>query len=226
MPGFMSTLASVPMCVVYRIWSIPAYLAQLLKNLLMPRIKCSEATKINMMDYRSRNANARQPNQIRSLVHLVGKPDVVWMAGGFPNPSLFPITQLSFTTQSGIKCELDAMQLAKAQQYTLDDGGTGYAPLRKWICDHMAKYHNPPYTGWDSVVCAGNSDAPMRIMDSLLDPGDSILCEEYAFVHSFSQLRPWGDAKDLFIENILFTPGGPDIEHMRYTLANCASRKS
>ena len=226
MPGFMSTLASVPMCVVYRIWSIPAYLAQLLKNLLMPRIKCSEATKINMMDYRSRNANARQPNQIRSLVHLVGKPDVVWMAGGFPNPSLFPITQLSFTTQSGIKCELDAMQLDKAQQYTLDDGGTGYAPLRKWICDHMAKYHNPPYKGWDSVVCAGNSDAPMRIMDSLLDPGDSILCEEYAFVHSFSQLRPWGDAKDLFIENILFTPGGPDIEHMRYTLANCASRKS
>lgn len=215
----LSLASDVLLGVYYRLFAVPNWLASLAKQILMPRIK-GKNTATELQTRLSLVGNNRHPNQIRSLIPIFGKPGVVWLAGGFPHPELFPIKEISFTTVSGHKVDFTKEQIAKSQQYMLDNGGLGYIPLLNWVTGHMKKYHNPPYEGWKSTITAGNSDAPMRILDLMLDPGDSILVEEYAFVHSFAQMRPWVDAKGVHCEDILYTPNGPDIAHMKHTLAN------
>lgn len=175
----------------------------------------------------SRACATRQPNQIRALAPLFGRPGMTWLAGGFPNSKFFPLTGLSFTLKCGPEAkktetvQLDATALEKAQQYMLDDKGAGYAPLRKWIVDHMEEHHKPPYADWKCMITAGNSDEPVRLFHELLDPGDTLLMEEYAFAHSFSQLRPWMDARNVNVESLPVQKNGQlDVMHLAHLLEN------
>jgi len=155
----------------------------------------------------SQTAVARGTNHIRSLAHLYGNDDVVWLAGGFPDPSMFPLKGVSFEIGK-TTMELTCHQTQRAQQYMLDNGGAGYAPLVQWIESHVRTSHAPPHDTWCVHITCGNSDAPLRYLQHFMDHGDTLLMEEYSFMHSFSQLAPFVGTGQWYVEALRMDDGG------------------
>ena len=70
-------------------------------------------------------------SEIRELLKLTTKPEIISFAGGLPAPELFPMEELRQATNAVIDKEGRA-----AVQYGTTEG---YLPLRKHICERMKK---------------------------------------------------------------------------------------
>ena len=156
-------------------------------------------------------AKARRPALLRSLAPLLQEEGMLWLAGGLPSPLAFPIEQVHLTLKHGVQVDItEPATIAKSQQYMLDSGGWGYAPLLEWLRAHVAEQHRPQYDEWGVLVSAGNADAMQRVWETLLNPGDTLLIEELSFAFSISALRPWTHARGLHVECVPLTPRGID----------------
>jgi aromatic amino acid aminotransferase I len=72
--------------------------------------------------------------------------------------------------------------LASTLAVELQYGKTYGAPnLVAWLKEHVQRVHSPPTTGWELLVTAGNTDGSDGILRSMLDKGDSVLVEEFAY---------------------------------------------
>lgn len=68
-------------------------------------------------------------SEIREILKVTEKPEVISFAGGLPAPELFPVEEIK--TVSRIVLEEES---ARALQYTTTEG---YKPLREWIANRM-----------------------------------------------------------------------------------------
>ena len=86
-------------------------------------------------------AKARRPALLRSLAPLLQEEGMLWLAGGLPSPLAFPIEQVHLTLKHGVQVDItEPATIAKSQQYMLDSGGWGYAPLLEWLRAHVAEH--------------------------------------------------------------------------------------
>lgn len=160
-------------------------------------------------------ATSRKPAPLRDLLPRTSAAGVVAMAGGLPDASLFPVKAYALTLADGSTITVDSPELVyKAQQYMHDAspglGVVGYKPLLEWLRAHIVQQHAPPYEGWDVCLSTGNADGFQRAWETLLDPGDTMLCDELDFSFSTSQLSAWVGAKGLHVEALAFAPATGD----------------
>jgi DNA-binding transcriptional MocR family regulator len=70
-------------------------------------------------------------SEIRELLKLLGRDDIISFAGGIPDPDLFPAEQF----QASFTRHMSAGDARVSLQYAASEG---FLPLREWISDHMA----------------------------------------------------------------------------------------
>ncbi len=105
---------------------------------------------------------------MRDLMEITSRPEVISLAGGFPDTSTFPPE--SFAAQM---TRIAQESSAKALQYGPTEG---FEETRSVICEVMAAEQMRPDPD-DIVVTSGGQQALDLICKALIDPGDVVIAE-------------------------------------------------
>lgn len=121
----------------------------------------------NSQAFACRTARMR-PSEIREFLKLLGRPGIISFAGGIPDPDLFPVEAIAQALSAIMS---DRPKREHALQYSVSEG---YAPLREWIVDEMARLQVP--CSVDNIVITTGSQQGLDLLGKLfVDPGDAIL---------------------------------------------------
>ena len=136
------------------------------------------------MEYQfSRRVLELKPSAIREIFKYAADPQIISLSAGNPAPDAFPVREIS---------EISARILADRPIDALQYGTTeGYTPLR----DHLSAYLRDRFgIGRDDDELIITSGA-QQIMDlatkSLIDEGDTILCESPSFLGALNTYRSY-----------------------------------
>jgi 2-aminoadipate transaminase len=111
---------------------------------------------------------------IREILKVTAMPDVISFAGGLPAPELFPVKQFAAACQQVLDNDGPA-----ALQYSVTEG---YPPLREWVCEYLARVSNIESTPDQVLIISGSQQGLDLIGKTLLDPGDSVIIENPAYL--------------------------------------------
>ncbi len=123
-------------------------------------------------------------SEIREILKITERPEVISFAGGLPAPESFPLEAIK---------RIDQLVLEesgpKALQYTTTEG---YAPLRQWIADRMNARNNLSFTADNILITSGSQQALDLSGKLLLDEGDIVLCESPTYLAAITAFRAYG----------------------------------
>ena len=132
-------------------------------------------------------------SEIRELLKLLEQPGVISFAGGIPDPTLFPMSEVQATYAEVLADETLGPQ---ALQYSVSEG---YLPLREWIVSHMAG-RGIECSPENIVITSGSQQGLEFLGRLLLSPNDTALVEAptylgalqafAAFEPQYDELRP------------------------------------
>ncbi|KAI4453802.1 atp7 isoform b [Holotrichia oblita] len=123
-------------------------------------------------------------SEIREILKVTEKPEVISFAGGLPAPELFPVSEI---------LEVNRIVLeekgAKALQYTTTEG---YKPLREWIATRMNTRLGTDFDCDNILITHGSQQALDLSGKVFLDEGDTVLCESPTYLAAISAFRAYG----------------------------------
>jgi len=120
---------------------------------------------------------------IREILKVAQSPDVISMAGGWPEASLFPIEQLDEI------CHYVLTQMPRESlQYGLTDG---FPPLRGALADYMTQMGIPARME-NIVITSGSQQAVDLVGRILLEEGDTVLVENPTFLGALQAFKAYG----------------------------------
>ncbi|PXV68855.1 2-aminoadipate transaminase [Dysgonomonas alginatilytica] len=123
-------------------------------------------------------------SEIRELLKVTEKEDVISFAGGLPAPELFPIEEINEINQIVLR-EFGA----KALQYTTTEG---YKPLREWIANRMNIQLGTSFDEDNILITHGSQQALDLSGKVFLDEGDVVLCESPTYLAAISAFKAYG----------------------------------
>lgn len=143
---------------------------------------------------------------IREILKVAAMPDITSFAGGLPNPSLFPVSELS-------KCaeKLFRERGMEALQYGASEG---YYPLRELIAKRYNERQNLNITAENILITNGSQQALDLIGKVFIDPGDQILLERPTYLGA---LQCFGMFEPVYRE-VNFDENGLDINQLKLEL--------
>ncbi|RLQ88133.1 PLP-dependent aminotransferase family protein [Notoacmeibacter ruber] len=112
-------------------------------------------------------AKRMRASEIRELLKLLARPDIISFAGGIPDEKLFPAE----AAKEGYAKALDEQTRGISLQYSLSDG---YVPLREWIVDYMATI-GVQCDVENIMITSGSQQALDFIAKLYLSPNDTAL---------------------------------------------------
>ena len=124
-------------------------------------------------------------SDIRELLKVAARPDIISFAGGLPAPELFPVENM--------KAALDAVmdeQGRAAMQYGPTDG---YLRLREQICERVAAKNNIHTDPGHVFITAGSQQGLDFLGKLFLNPGDVVVLESPSYlgaINAFKQYQP------------------------------------
>lgn len=133
--------------------------------------------------YADRAAGMRA-SDIREILKVTARPDVISLAGGLPAPELFPIDEYRRAYEWIL--ESDG---ATALQYGPSEG---YWPLRTHIAERMTQFGMN--CGPDDILITNGSQQALDLIGRMfLNPGDTVLLEKPTYLgalQAFNQYQP------------------------------------
>lgn len=106
-------------------------------------------------------------SEIRDLLKLLDRPDIISFAGGIPDPALFPAGKFA----AAMARALTGGAADRSLQY---GPSAGLLPLRDWIAEHMGTLGVP--CGAENIVITSGSQQALDYLGKLfLSPGDTAL---------------------------------------------------
>lgn len=123
-------------------------------------------------------------SEIRELLKITERPEVISFAGGLPAPELFPVEELKRVAH----VVLDEVG-GKALQYTTTEG---YAPLRDWIAKRMNSRLGTAFDADNVLITSGSQQALDLTGKLLLDEGDVVVCESPTYLAAITAFRAYG----------------------------------
>ena len=129
----------------------------------------------------ARRAERVQPSAIRKFLALAGQPGITSFAGGYPDPTLFPIEQLH-----KIYDDLLTPANASALQYTASDGTP---ELRALVAGRLTA-DGMPCAPADVLITQGGQQGLDLVAKLFIDPGDVIVCERPTFLGALIAFNP------------------------------------
>ena len=123
-------------------------------------------------------------SEIREILKVTEREDVISFAGGLPAPELFPVAEI----REMCRIVLDEAG-TKALQYTTTEG---YAPLREWIARRMNERLGTAFDRDDVLITHGSQQGLDLTGKVFLDEGDVVLCESPPYLAAISAFRAYG----------------------------------
>ncbi len=121
---------------------------------------------------------------IREIFKYAADPEVISLAGGNPDPALFPHEELATLAADILKTNPTL-----ALQYGITEG---YAPLREAIKVRLAEKENICRDEDDVLILSGGQQGLDLSAKLLLNEGDTILVEEPSFIGALNAFRAYG----------------------------------
>lgn len=133
----------------------------------------------------AKRMDGMKASDIRELLKLTTRPEIISFAGGLPAPELFPIED--------IKAATDAV-MDEQGRAALQYGQTeGYLPLRQKIVERMAA-KNAIHTAADNIILTAGSQQGLDYCGKLfLNPGDVVVMESPSYlgaINAFNAYEP------------------------------------
>jgi len=123
-------------------------------------------------------------SEIREILKVTERPEVISFAGGLPAPELFPIKEI---------IEINKIVLEEAGNKALQYSTTeGYEPLRKWISNRMNNKLGTSFDSENILITHGSQQALDLTGKVFLDEGDIVLCESPTYLAAISAFRAYG----------------------------------
>lgn len=123
-----------------------------------------------------------RPNAIRDLLRLGDDPSIISFGGGYPDPTLFPVEDLS-----AVYVDLLTPQHANALQYT---ASVGNARLREQVAERLTK-DGMLSRADDVLIVQGGQQGLDLVAKFLLDPGDVVITENPTFLGALIAFNPY-----------------------------------
>lgn len=121
-------------------------------------------------------------SEIRELLKLTQKPDIISFAGGLPAAESFPVKEFSAAAQ--IVMEENG---TKALQYGPTEG---YDDLRRAITKRMAKVKVPvEYT--DIMITSGSQQGLDFSAKLFINPGETVICEAPSYLGALNAFKAY-----------------------------------
>jgi 2-aminoadipate transaminase len=123
-------------------------------------------------------------SEIREILKVAERPEVISFAGGLPAPELFPVEEIIEVSRLVLEEEG-----SKALQYSSTEG---YTPLRQWIAQRMNTRLGTSFELENIVITHGSQQALDLSGKVFLDEGDIVLCESPTYLAALSAFRAYG----------------------------------
>lgn len=121
-------------------------------------------------------------SEIRELLKLTQKPEIISFAGGVPAPELFPIEEMK-----KISREVLENNGTVALQYGPSEG---YDPLRQKIAGRMKK-NQVDITADEILITTGSQQGLDFSGKIFINPGDKIICEKPTYLGAINAFRAY-----------------------------------
>jgi len=122
-------------------------------------------------------------SEIREILKITQRPDIISFAGGLPAPELFPVEELK-KVSSYVLENLGE----KALQYSTTEG---YIPLREKIAARM-NHHLKTSLNSDNILILSGSQQGLDFSGKLfIDKGDVILCESPTYLGAINAFKAY-----------------------------------
>ena len=132
----------------------------------------------------SNRMGALRGSAIREIFKYAADPAVISLAGGNPNPELFPGEALS-----DIAAEMLRDHPVTALQYGITEG---YTPLREAIRERLARIERIGTDNDDVLVTSGGQQGIELATKCLVNEGDVVIVEQPSFIGATNAFRSYG----------------------------------
>lgn len=123
-------------------------------------------------------------SEIREILKVTERAEIISFAGGLPAPELFPVEEIKEVNRLVLEEEG-----TKALQYTTTEG---YTPLREWIANRMNSRLGTKMESDNIILTHGSQQALDLSGKVFLDEGDIVLCESPTYLAAISAFRAYG----------------------------------
>ncbi len=124
-------------------------------------------------------------SEIRELLKLTARPEIISFAGGLPAAELFPAAEMSEVTRRVLETEG-----CKVLQYSATEGDPG---LRQHIARRMNEKQQTRVDAGGILITSGSQQGLDFTGKLFLDPGDVVLCESPTYlgaINAFAAYEP------------------------------------
>ena len=124
-------------------------------------------------------------SEIRELLKLTARPEIISFAGGLPAPELFPVKEIAQVSH-----DLVLKEGQKLLQYATTEGRP---TLREKIAKRMTEKYKTPVVADDILITTGSQQCLDFAGKLFLDPGDLVLCESPSYLgalNAFNAYQP------------------------------------
>lgn len=132
-------------------------------------------------------------SEIRELLKLLDRPDIISFAGGIPDPRLFP--EEAF--RDAAARALSAGSAAVALQYSVSEG---YRPLRDWIAGEMGRI-GIDCTADNILITSGSQQALDYLGKLFLSPRDTALVGWPTYLGALGAFNAYEPVYDQLVVN-------------------------
>jgi len=122
-------------------------------------------------------------SEIREILKITQREEVISFAGGLPAPELFPVEMLK-----EISCQVLAESGRSALQYSTTEG---YEPLRQKIAERIGRKFQTKVSAQQVLITCGSQQALDFTGKLFLDEGDVVLCESPTYLAAISAFRAY-----------------------------------
>lgn len=131
----------------------------------------------------ARRLDGMKASEIRELLKITQRPEVISFAGGLPAPELFPVAELK-----DVAADVIAREGTKALQYSTTEGHPG---LREQIVRRMNRDLGTAFAASQILVTSGSQQGLDLTGKLFLDEGDEILCESPTYIGAINAFRAY-----------------------------------
>jgi 2-aminoadipate transaminase len=119
--------------------------------------------------------------EVTEILKLAERPDVISLAGGLPDPAVFPLDRVRESQERVIREEG-----ATALNY---GPNAGFTRLREWIAERMRTRERIDVGVENILVTSGGIEALNLVAMALLDPGDTVVVEAPTYLAALHVFR-------------------------------------
>ena len=161
----------------------------------------------------SRNVRQLRASEIRELLKLTQRPEVISFAGGLPNPEAFPVENLRVVIDHVMKEHAsDALQYGATE---------GHNKLRDAIARGMGTQFGVPQSIHNILITHGSQQGLSLLSHVLLDPGDTVVMGSPGYLGALQTFR----AFQARIEGVPLDGHGVDVDLLEAKLRSLAAHK-